>query len=613
MDRKEILKSSATVPGLLLAIVTFFCFAHYGLNAYFTGDDFLNLEHQHKYFDGSFTASILAVINPLTSAYRPMGGLVYRGLFFAFGFDPKPFRFACFALLVAGLCLQSQLLWVLTTSHKKRLLGTLILAYHAALGDLYASTGTVYDILCAVFYWSALLCYINRRHQGLEVGGSTLAVLLGFDLLALQSKEMAWTLPAVILLYELCYHGLIGLCLRSGVVTCAFRLRGFICVSILTLVSMTRAIWGDQALSNSSLYVPAITAAQYMAGCGRFLALVTCRTSAYSNVNTVSILGGMVLAAWLIRDRSMAFGLAFWLVTISPVAMISPRSGYVLYLPLFGLGLFAADLLVLSSECLSTLLCRGVRRNSLDLGLVGVVGIGVVLFQIHGHRLYESARLYTYNSPVRALFTQMIQLHPTLGRGTHILFTEDPFGADDWLLPFGLRLFYGDPKLWVDRAASRPHARAYDYAFSYNRDGKLRELDPTPYGCRNTAMKVGYSDDRDPAICWEGDWLSQGFADARNGTLTFADQPGATATFVFLGKGLKYIYTTGPNRGLADFYIDGRLCRRIDLYGGVTRWQARVEFGGLALGLHRATVRVVGQKNASSSACFVDVDGFEVR
>jgi hypothetical protein len=80
MDRKEILKSSATVPGLLLAIVTFFCFAHYGLNAYFTGDDFLNLEHQHKYFDGSFTASILAVINPLTSAYRPMGGLVYRGL-----------------------------------------------------------------------------------------------------------------------------------------------------------------------------------------------------------------------------------------------------------------------------------------------------------------------------------------------------------------------------------------------------------------------------------------------------------------------------------------------------------------------------------------------------
>ena len=50
----------------------------------------------------------------------------------------------------------------------------------------------------------------------------------------------------------------------------------------------------------------------------------------------------MLATATLLRNRAMLFGLALFVVTITPVALISARPGYVLYVPDLGLGLFFA-------------------------------------------------------------------------------------------------------------------------------------------------------------------------------------------------------------------------------------------------------------------------------
>ena len=54
------------------------------------------------------------------------------------------------------------------------------------------------------------------------------------------------------------------------------------------------------------------------------------------------LLALMAVAAVILRDRAMIFGWFFFVITITPVALISSRPGYVLYVPDLGLGIFFA-------------------------------------------------------------------------------------------------------------------------------------------------------------------------------------------------------------------------------------------------------------------------------
>ena len=98
------------------------------------------------------------------------------------------------------------------------------------------------------------------------------------------------------------------------------------------------------------------------------------------------------------------------------------------------------------------------------------------------------------------------------------------------------------------------------------------------------------------------------FRPAFGGTLTYSDQPGATARFSFAGAELQYIYTKAFNRGMALVTIDGSAVRTIDLYDPRVVWQARTVLGGLRPGPHRAEIQVLGRRNPASSGDFIDVD-----
>ena len=137
--------------GLIGILIYFFLLSHHGLRTYFDSDDLMNLVQLHGYWRWPWWQTALNALLVVTPTYRPMGDVFYRLLYWAFGSrspsvsrgllcpdGSKPGPFFRFALLLSR--------W-----RKAALLSTLVFSFHAALDNLYFSTGTVYDILCVCF------------------------------------------------------------------------------------------------------------------------------------------------------------------------------------------------------------------------------------------------------------------------------------------------------------------------------------------------------------------------------------------------------------------------------------------------------------------------------
>ena len=85
-------------------------------------------------------------------------------------------------------------------------IATLLYAFHGKLDYLYYNAGSMYDVFCFLFFFLALLIYLGARVQGRFLGvWETLGFLACF-VCALNSKEMAATLPVMVLVYELIFH-----------------------------------------------------------------------------------------------------------------------------------------------------------------------------------------------------------------------------------------------------------------------------------------------------------------------------------------------------------------------------------------------------------------------
>src|ERR1700735_56996 len=103
----------ARLGAALFLIAYFFWFAAGGLWARFTGDDLMNLNF---HLTPSFPRLLLSNLTFWTTAYRPMGGVLYVAIYRLLGFHSMPFRVVCFALLLANLGLMYRFSLQLTES-----------------------------------------------------------------------------------------------------------------------------------------------------------------------------------------------------------------------------------------------------------------------------------------------------------------------------------------------------------------------------------------------------------------------------------------------------------------------------------------------------------------
>lgn len=86
---------------------------------------------------------------------------------------------------------------------------------------------------------------------------------------------------------------------------------------------------------------------------------------------------------------------------------------------------------------------------------------------------------------------------------------------------------------------------------------------------------------------------------------------GASGSFTFAGRSVRWYTVTGPTQGKAAVSIDGRSRGTFDQYAPSMHFKVARSFKGLERGLHNIEVRVLGKGSAQATDTLVAIDAFE--
>src|SRR5438105_1738271 len=134
--------------------------------------------------------------------YRPAGAFYYLPLYHFFDLDPLPYRIVQISILASSIPLIYYLSRRLTSAGSIAFLAVLALCYHPRLAGLVFVGAFIYDVLCGFFYFAALAYYIHFREKGVSLRPVQLFGFLAIYVMALNCKEIAVTLPVIVLIYE---------------------------------------------------------------------------------------------------------------------------------------------------------------------------------------------------------------------------------------------------------------------------------------------------------------------------------------------------------------------------------------------------------------------------
>lgn len=268
--------------------------------------------------------------------YRPAGALYYLPLYHFFDLDPLPYRIVQISILVASIPLAYYLSRRLASSRSIAFLAVLALCYHPRLAGLVFVGAFIYDVLCGVFYFAALAYYVNIRER--EASLSPLQVLgfLALYVMALNCKEMAVTLPVIVLIYELLKP-------HSWVDWKAFLrwIRSYAAPSLiaglLTVFYIYGKLHGSGSLASLDPYRPKYSWDNFTASNAKFVGQLLFAGNTITPIALLLLWALVFIYAFLRRDRTLRL-MAFWIVIVPlPLAFIVPTRGDAsLYLLLFG-------------------------------------------------------------------------------------------------------------------------------------------------------------------------------------------------------------------------------------------------------------------------------------
>jgi hypothetical protein len=464
-DQMMARRSAAVAVASASIAAWFLYFAWGGLWAPLSGDDIANL---HEYLQKPAGSLIFDNFRYWSTAYRPLGGLFYVPLYKIFGVHPFPYRVACFVLLGANLILLHHFCWRLTASREVAMLGTFLVSYHAWFVDLYYSAGTIYDLLCYAFYLGGFLVYIGIRSRGRAPRAQELLGISVLYILALDAKEMAVTLPLLLLIYESIFH---TAGLRNPRTWLMHDLRAVWITGALTVVYMIGKLTGPGSLVENPAYSLTISPVRFLHTFHVYLNPLLYQEYRFHDSNTAQLLIAMLAFAIVLRSRVLMFGW-FWLVlTTLPVAFINHYSGFFEYLPAVGWALYAVTLLVLTRRALIRWLPQSRilgRASQFTL----FVSVAAFLAPLHARESRKTLQVYmSAQPPSREIAQDLARLQPTLRHSARLLFVDDPFPTDSYFLLFVTRLHYHDMTIQADRTrlkvASPSDYPYYDVVFGF--------------------------------------------------------------------------------------------------------------------------------------------------
>jgi hypothetical protein len=477
---------------VIVLVVYFLHFALPALDGGFSLHDILNF--YSSWFPGVLN-SLRANICFWTSSYRPGGALYYLPIYHFFGLNPQPYRIAQISILAATIPVVYYLARLLASSQSVAFLGVLGFSYHARLADLVFSGVYIYDVLCGFFYFSALTFYVRIREKGSLLRPMQCVGFLALYICALNAKEMAVTLPVIVLIYEVLKFPRFGEWKQFARRNWRSALPSLI-AGLLTAAYVYGKTHGANSMTQASVYKTEYSWHKFAESNAHFINEIF-----YQLIPNHIAPGVIVFTAWglvyvyafLRRDRLLQL-MAFWvLITPLPIDFIRLRGGACLYIPLFGWAMIIAkvvlDSATLMSKCFAMLYQGGLALARQLVQLLGgattnrarwsPIGTGVAafackvsppMFRVFATLLaaYGLAVLNQWDNQrfdhIPAVLTsgqktvhiiqalQSLNLHPA--PGSMILlrgwpYRLDPFWYNGWNTVFIASLVYNDHSLRI--------------------------------------------------------------------------------------------------------------------------------------------------------------------
>lgn len=471
------------VPAILLVIVYFLFLVWPATEDYLNPDDTRNL---YSAWITPISGLLKETFAFWAGAIRPVGGLYYRIVYALGGFHPQLFRATCFLLLILNLVLAYRFYLLVTASMRDSFLAVFFGCFHGAMWNIYASTGTIYDILCQTFVLTAVILYVSGRSNG-SISWWRAALIWLVDILAIGSKEMAYTLPLLFVCFELVFHPPRACPSVSLWVTRQLRVAG-----VTAMISVSN--WIGRKVSQDPTdqiygYQTFVTVDSILHSLRQYLNLLSFKTVTFSSAQAVALVAAALLAAVLVRSRVMLFAWLYAMVFTIPILIVAPRhSGYVLYIPFAGCALYLTEAI----RCICSLLEQATSSLVLHsyFGRMASARVVLILFVLTTMLLHLEQRnsaLARNFGPggeglVRVLSEDISRLYPRLPPNTRVVLVNDAFEGERWQPMFILQLIYGDRSLRITkmRWEAKPDALpepsgAYDHAFLYE-GGHYREI-----------------------------------------------------------------------------------------------------------------------------------------
>jgi hypothetical protein len=445
--------------GLVCIWIYFFRLTRPALRAGFSPDDLMNLYRGWVFPLSSLIKANLLFFLP-SDFIRPFAEAWYRAIYFFAGFRPAPFHAFHIALLLANIFLVYSLARRLADSRFAALLTALLFAYQERWTPAYFDTGYIFDVLCGLCLFAALLLYIRIRQQGREPSALEYAAVGALYICALNSKEIAAAFAVAIAIYELLFE----------------RHRRFAAAAISTVIALAFIVGRATALTSNQAYTPQFTLSRFLDTTAHFANELAAHDW-FAGATALAVPTALLLAAVLLRSKPSIYAWAFTAATALPLAFVPPRNGPQYYIPFFGCALYAASMIALAWQ-------RFTRVRPVPFWAARFLAAALLIaiaWPIYSQGKYVALRgvtSITEDAPViMSLSRRLREYRPSLPSGARLLFLHDPVAPNLEDLLFNVRLTYRNRTIEVDRLArlrlapSPRQMQAYEAVFDYGASG----------------------------------------------------------------------------------------------------------------------------------------------
>ncbi|MBS1860003.1 MAG: hypothetical protein JST11_31830 [Acidobacteria bacterium] len=396
------------------------------------------------YFQPGIRHAIVSQFLLWKDVFRPMGAAFYLPIYYLFGLNPAAFQAAITLILLANAWLIYRFVKSLGAEAIVAALVTLIGCYHTGLTNLQYNVDMIYDVLCFFFYLAALNYYTSIRLRGRRLNALQVAVFLALYLCALNSKEMAVTLPVLLV----CFEGLYCRPKKMDPAGTRAWLGGAAPAIALSIALNLLYIYGKalvpHALATRPAYAPVFTLTRVIDFQRGSLTDLFMRADVVSLWTVVLIWVVATTVAWFSSSPLLRFCWFMVLLTPLPIEFLSDRFQGCLYIPMVGWTVLTVSLFLA--------VLRGVVAflpAPRVLFAAGIAATVVAVAALNYQRKLNFINPAAYDQGRRGaqVLSQLRALNPHVKPHSTVVFLHDPF--IDWDMYFIANLFFRDRTVHV--------------------------------------------------------------------------------------------------------------------------------------------------------------------